>query len=171
MIMAEHTIPKPDWLNPPETVHAVLCYITRGDEFLLLLKSKGRFGEGFWNAPGGKINPFEKPEIAVRREVLEETGLEIFETKEMGTLEFYFGKKEIPDWTALVFICSKFSGNVTSSPEGELEWFKKDKLPFDQMWADDKYWLPLLIEGKKFHGVFVFSSDSKKLLEHKITLA
>lgn len=161
---------KPNWLSPPGTVRAVLCYITRGEECLLLLKSKGRFGEGFWNAPGGKIEANEDMLEAVKREVLEETGLDVIEAKQVGFLEFYFGKeKNLPDWVAFVFICSKFSGSLVQSAEGELRWWNKSSLPFDQMWADDKYWIPLLMQGKKFRGTFVFSNDSKKLLEHSVT--
>ncbi len=166
--------PKVDWLNPPATIHAVLCYISKGDEYLLLLKSKGRFGEGFWNAPGGKVEPGETSEQAAAREVLEETGLKVMELIAAGSVEFYFGKgKERPDWSVQVFHCSKFLESEKpslSSDEGELRWFHKDALPYDNMWADDRYWLPHLIEGKKFEGVFVFSEDSKELLKASVTL-
>ena len=43
------------------------------------------------------------------------------------------------------------------------------KLPMDQMWEDDRYWLPLLVEGVKFHGRFEFTADSKKLIRHEIS--
>ena len=61
-------------LNPKETIRAVLCYLKRDRKFLLLLKASGKFGEGFWNAPGGKIELGETAEDAARREVKEETG-------------------------------------------------------------------------------------------------
>lgn len=162
---------KPDWLNPPSTVNAVLCYLNKGNSYLLLLKSKGKFGEGFWNAPGGKVEPNETPEDAVRREVREETGLRAIELTEAGSLQFYFGKdKRVPDWAVIVYACTRFNGRLVESKEGKLQWFKKEELPYDQMWADDRHWLPLLIEGKKFRGSFVFTSDSKHLLSSAITL-
>jgi 8-oxo-dGTP diphosphatase len=159
-----------DWLNPPKTVEAVLCHIRRGDEFLLLLKSKGRFGEGFWNAPGGKIEIGESSEQAARREVDEETGLSVLEMSRVGDLKFYFGKdKQTPDWQVDVFLCPKFSGELKSEvDEGELRWFNKSDIPYDQMWADDRYWMPLLIQGKKFSGSFVFSENGKELLKSTI---
>lgn len=162
---------KPDWLNPPKTVQAVLCYLDKNNQYLLLLKSKGKFGEGLWNAPGGKIEPKEKPEEAVKREVLEETGLRVLELIKAGSLKFFFGKsKQIPDWFVNVFVCSKFEGEVNESHEGKLLWFNKNTLPYDEMWADDRHWLPLLIDGKKFEGTFIFSEDSKELLKSSITL-
>lgn len=158
-----------DWLNPPSTVHAVLCYINRGDEYLLLLKSKGKFGEGFWNAPGGKVEPGETPQQAAKREVLEETGLSIVDARYAGYLEFYFGpgKKE-PDWIAQVFKTSSFSGEMKQSEEGVLRWFNKWNIPYEHMWEDDRHWLPLLILGKKFSGTFEFTPDSKKIVKFNV---
>jgi 8-oxo-dGTP pyrophosphatase MutT (NUDIX family) len=162
---------KPDWLNPSNTVHAVLCYINKGNQYLLLLKSKGKFGEGFWNAPGGKIEPNESPEAAAKREVLEETGLKVLELTKAGSLKFFFGKaKQKPDWFVEVFVCSKFEGEPKESKEGRLGWFRKNALPYDEMWADDRHWLPLLTQGKRFEGTFIFSEDSKELLGSSITL-
>ena len=43
---------------------AVLCYIRDGGRVLLQHKAEGRFGGGFWNAPGGKIVDGESPEQA-----------------------------------------------------------------------------------------------------------
>jgi len=135
----------------------------------LLLKASGRFGGGFWNAPGGKINEGESSEEAARREVLEETGLTVINLERMGFLEFFFGPgKSKPDWTAEVFVTSDFSGEQRESKEGRLEWFSMQELPMEQMWEDDRYWLPLLVEGVKFDGRFEFTADSKKLIRHEI---
>jgi 8-oxo-dGTP diphosphatase len=158
-----------DLLNPTQTIRAVLCYIRNENQFLLLLKSSGRFGGGFWNAPGGKIKDGEDPVIAAKREVLEETGLTVEDLEKMGFLEFLFGAgKQKPDWTAEVFITTKFSGSIHESEEGKLQWIPKENLPLGQMWQDDRYWLPLLVEGKKFRGSFQFSSDSKDLLSYNV---
>lgn len=156
-------------LNPKETIRAVLCYLKRDGNYLLLLKARGRFGGGFWNAPGGKIERGESPEEAAIREVFEETGLAISRPEKVGSLEFYFGSgKKRPDWIAEVFTASNFSGTQMESDEGRLEWFPEDKLPLDQMWEDDRHWLPLLVRGEKFRGVFEFTSDSKKLVSYTI---
>lgn len=160
-----------DWLNPPSTIRAVLCHINKENEYLLLLKSKGKFGEGFWNAPGGKLEPGETPEEAARREVFEETGLRVKELVKAGSLKFYFGEsKQVPDWLVDVYVCSKFEANIVESQEGELRWFNKNSLPYEKMWADDRDWLPLLIQGKKFQGTFIFSEDSKEILSSSIAL-
>jgi 8-oxo-dGTP diphosphatase len=156
-------------LNPKNTIKAVLCYLKQGNKYLLLLKAKGRFGAGLWNAPGGKIENGETAEDAAIREVREETGLIVSNLENRGSLEFYFGHGKVkPDWVAEVFTASEYSGAIKESDEGKLEWFSEDRLPLDQMWEDDRYWLPLLINGIKFRGVFEFTADSKILVSHTI---
>ncbi len=104
------------------------------------MKASGKFGGGFWNAPGGKIKAEESPQDAAKREVLEETGLSVRTLENIGYLEFFFGPgKKRPDWTAEVFLTTEFAGEVRESEEGRLEWFSKDNLPMNQMWQDDKY--------------------------------
>jgi 8-oxo-dGTP diphosphatase len=157
-------------LNPPQTIRAVLCYLKDGENYLLLLKAKDRFGGGFWNSPGGKIEPNESAVDAAKREVLEETGIAIRSLERVGSLSFYFGHgKSRPDWTAEVFISSDFHGTRKASAEGELRWFKSSEFPYDSMWEDDRYWIPLMIRGEKFHGAFEFTEDSKKLVTYKIS--
>lgn len=43
---------------------------------LLILKNRPEWQKGRWNAPGGKVEPNEQPLAAMRREYLEETGLD-----------------------------------------------------------------------------------------------
>lgn len=48
--------------------------VFRGDETLLIRRGKAPF-KGRWSIPGGRLRPGERLEDAVRREVLEETGV------------------------------------------------------------------------------------------------
>jgi 8-oxo-dGTP pyrophosphatase MutT (NUDIX family) len=166
---------KESYLNPANTIEAVLCHICDASKkrYLLLLKDKDRFGGGFWNAPGGKVEKSETPEQAAIREVTEETGLEIENLEKYGLLEFYFGKgKSRPDWLVHVYKATLFSSQeskyISSSKEGVLKWFDADKIPYEQMWQDDRYWLPLLFSGKRFRGTFEFTSDSKELVSGRV---
>jgi 8-oxo-dGTP diphosphatase len=149
-------------------IGATLCHIIKDSKIQLLKKSAGRFGEGKWNAPGGKLEDEEDPEAGAIREVYEETGLAVMNLKLFGLLQFYFGQKQEVDWLVYVFSANDFLGKIIASDEGELRWFNLEKIPYTEMWEDDKHWLPLLLNSKQFEGTFFFDSEGKSLLDFKI---
>ena len=151
-------------------VEATLCEIIHGGRLLLQRKSAGRFGAGKWNGPGGKVEPGETPLECVVREVWEETGLTVSRLTERGVVDFYFGEKPEPDWVVHIYTTSTFDGEPRESDEGELRWWSLDEIPYGEMWMDDAHWLPLLLEGKKFRGVFWYSVDGSKLLRHRLAV-
>lgn len=148
----------------------VLCHIRQGGQVLLQKKAEGLWGGGKWNAPGGKLRSGESPEEGVVREVFEETGLQIDALRYHATLTFFFGPGEEPDWIVHVFSASRFSGQLRSSGEGQLRWFPEDQIPYDEMWPDDRHWLPHLLVGKQFEATFWFDEKTEKLLRHRLAL-
>ncbi len=149
-------------------MRATICEIIKDNRILLQHKALGRFGEGKWNGPGGKLKQDETPTQGVIREVSEETGLTILDPALIGEIDFYFGEKPEPDWETYIFRASKYSGVLTPSDEGELRWFNLDEIPYSDMWQDDEYWLPALIEGKRFNGTFWFNEDGTELMRHRL---
>jgi len=145
-------------------VIATLCHIIGDNRLLLQKKSEGLFGEGKWNGVGGKLEVNESPETCVAREVFEETGLKALDLKFHGVLNFYFGDRDELDWIVYVFSTRVFEGEPRAGGEGNLQWFAFEDIPYDEMWQDDKYWLPLLLEGKSFRGNFYFDEEGKELL-------
>jgi 8-oxo-dGTP diphosphatase len=151
------------------TIRATLCFIVRDDEVLLLKKSKGLFGQGKWNAPGGKILPGEAPETCAVREVLEETRLRVKDLEQVATVHFYkHDKRDSPDWTVSVYLSRVFEGAPTSGREGIVRWFNVDALPFEEMWEDDRHWHKLALAGKRIEGWFYYAGDFDKLVDYKI---
>lgn len=140
-----------------------LCYIRDRGRVLLQLKAQDRFGAGRWNGPGGKIRDGESPAEAMVREVREETGLTVCDLVDHGTLTFYFGDTVEPSYVVHVFSAQEYDGELRESDEGRLEWFPEDTLPYDQMWPDDEIWVPHLLAGRRFRGVFRLSEDLSRL--------
>lgn len=54
-----------------------------------------------------------------------------------------------------------------SSTEMQPQWFQLDEVPFKQMWADDVYWFPLVLQRKLFRGYFKFQGQDT-ILEHTL---
>jgi 8-oxo-dGTP pyrophosphatase MutT (NUDIX family) len=67
--------PSPDF-RPTLYALAAVVYAERDGEILLLKRAGGALS-GQWFLPGGAVDPGELPEVAARRELLEESGLEI----------------------------------------------------------------------------------------------
>ena len=143
-----------------------LLYIVKGDEVLLIEKKRG-LGKGFYNGVGGKVEDGETPIKTAVRECIEEIGVEPINPTWMGVLEFYndgalYGYVH-------VFVAKDYKGEPKETEEAKPIWFKIDRLPYDNMWEDDKYWLPLVLkEGKKIYGIFEFVENWKKLIGMKI---
>jgi len=140
----------------------------KGEAVLLQKKSKGLFGADRWNGVGGKLKPNETPEECVKREVFEETSLKVLGLRFHGILNFYFGDRKEPLWIVYVFSTRTFEGEPRSGEEGELRWFGFEEIPYDEMWQDDRHWLPLLLEGKSFEGDFYFDRDGRELLDFNL---
>ena len=129
------------------------------------MKKRG-FGVGKWNGFGGKVLPTETIEEAARREVQEEAGIQVKDLNKVGILDFIFcGSTEILE--VHVFKSEKFSGIITESEEMKPQWFHLDEIPFDQMWPDDPFWIPLFLSGKKFKGTFSFG-ESDTILKQRL---
>ncbi|MDO8668821.1 MAG: 8-oxo-dGTP diphosphatase [Candidatus Buchananbacteria bacterium] len=133
-----------------------LCIIHQHPRVLLGLKKRG-FGVGRWNGFGGKLMEDETIEEAARREIKEESNIEVDELDKMGIIEFEFqGNPEILE--VHIFKSQNFSGELIESEEMKPQWFEVDEIPFEEMWPDDKYWLPLFLAGQKFRGKFIFGA-------------
>lgn len=53
------------------------------------------------------------------------------------------------------------------APEMRPQWFQLDQIPFADMWPDDSYWFPLLLQKKKFCGHFRFQ-DQDTILDYSL---
>jgi len=145
-----------------------LCYlINNKNQVLLIMKKKG-FGNGKWNGPGGKVQNGESLEQAAIREVEEETGLKPIKPRQLGFIEFIWEHKPENNQKCHIFQTKKFTGKLCETEECLPKWFNLNKIPYDQMWEDDIYWLPEALAGEKIKYRFFFDENDKYLNHEKI---
>ncbi len=132
--------------------HTVLLLL-KGDEILLGMKKRG-FGKGNYLGIGGKIEKGESSMEGVVRECREEIGVVVQRPKFHGQVKFNFLAK--PEWNSVVDVYSSetWAGEPTESEEIKPRWFNKRELPLEQMWHDNRYWLPLVLNGRVFYAEF-----------------
>jgi len=104
----------------------------------------------------------------MEREIQEEAGVELKDLRKVGIIDFEF--KDNPEILQVhLFRSDDFFGEPIESEEMKPQWFHVDEIPFDDMWPDDRYWIPLFLSGKKFKGKFLFGESDvisdKELVE------
>ncbi len=145
-----------DWKTwkPRET--ATLMFV-RMDGMVLLIRKLQGMGAGLINAPGGRVDPGETPVQGAVREAQEELHVTPIDPQEVGLLEFQF-----VDGYSLrchLFTATAYEGVPTQTEEAIPMWIDEREMPYGQMWADDRIWYPLLMQGRKFHGRFLFDGE------------
>ena len=140
-------------------IETTLALLKQGDKILLAMKKRG-FGAGNYNGVGGKIKENETPEEAMIRETQEEIFVTPTEYEKVGIVEFEeYIKGEKQNLIFHLYMVNKWIGEPTESDEMKPYWFKMDSIPYDKMFADDKYWLPLVLGGKKIDAHFSFDEN------------
>jgi ADP-ribose pyrophosphatase YjhB (NUDIX family) len=146
-----------DWTTWAPRDTAVLLFVIRGGEALLIRKKRG-LGAGKISAPGGRIEPDESPEEAAVREAREELGITAEPPRRRGFLRFQF----VDGYSLSCHVLSSdgCAGEARETDEAIPLWTPLDAIPFDEMWADDRLWIPLMLAGRPFDGRFVFDGDA-----------
>ena len=136
-----------------------LCIVNQHQRILLGMKKRG-FGAGRWNGFGGKVNRNEHVDEAALRELREEAGILAHGIEERGVIEFAF-KNDPLNIEMHVFAVNGFDGEPFETEEMAPKWFNVSEIPFEEMWPDDRHWLPLFLAGKNFKGRFFFDGHDK----------
>ena len=154
-----------DWHTWSPREWATICFIQKEGELLLIRKKRG-LGAGKINAPGGKIEHGESALESAIRETREEIGVIPIAPQACGELHFQFADGYSLHCT--VFLATRFEGEPIETDEATPLWVPIAAVPFDEMWEDDRHWLPLMLDGKTFTGFFTF--DGETMLTKKIEI-
>ena len=134
--------------------NTTLCYIERGDAYLLLhrVKKEHDLNRDKWIGLGGKLEPGESPEDCLLREVREETGLTLTSWRYRGIVTFV--SDEWGTEYMHLFTADAWEGQIRQDcDEGVLEWIDREMLLSLPIWEGDKIFLRLLDEDASFFSL------------------
>lgn len=124
-----------------KTVLVAACALIDADNRVLIAqRPDGKAMAGLWEFPGGKVEPGERPEETLIRELHEELGIEV---KEACLAPLTFASHVYDDFHLLMplYICRRWEGMVTAREHKNLAWVRANKLRDYPMPAAD---LPLI---------------------------
>ena len=145
-------------------VPRTLIFITRGDQILLI---KGaplkRLWANLYNGIGGHIEPGEDVHSAAKRELIEETGLNVEDLWLCGTIIIDTGKN--PGIGIFVFRGESDSGEPRASQEGILEWVAINEAEQLPLVEDLPFLLPRVFTTRKgdepFSGQYHYDENDQ----------
>ncbi|AMJ61753.1 NTP pyrophosphohydrolase [Bosea sp. PAMC 26642] len=106
----------------------VACALIDADNRVLVAqRPEGKSLAGLWEFPGGKLEPGERPEPALIRELSEELGISV---KEDCLAPLTFASHAYPNFHLLMplYICRRWQGLVASREGQALKWVRPGKL-------------------------------------------
>ena len=134
-------------------INSALIYVERGDEYLMLHRTKKEndLNRDKWIGIGGKFEENESPEDCMLREAREETGLTLTSWRYRGIVTFLSDRWET-EYMHL-FTADGYSGTLRQCDEGDLAWIKKSELLKLKLWEGDKIFLRLLDSDEPFFSL------------------
>ena len=114
-----------------KTIEVVAAIILRDGAYFATQRGYGEF-EGMWEFPGGKIEPGESQETALKREIQEELGVDITIGELLCTTEYDYPTFHL---TMHCYLCSVASGEIELREHKSAQWLTAETL-------DTVEWLP-----------------------------
>ena len=145
-------------------IQTTLCYVTRGDQVLMLhrVKKKNDVNQDKWIGIGGKFEENEAPEECLLREAKEETGLTLTRWQCRGIVTFLNTVCE--GEYMYLFTADEFAGALKECDEGDLQWVSREFLAELPKWEGDRIFLDLLWQDAPFF-LLTLRYDGDKLIE------
>lgn len=118
--------------------------IWRGDTVLITRRPRGSSMEGLWEFPGGKREPGETMEECLRRELMEELGIEADIGGVIVEVDHIYPERQI---SLVAMTCKGFTGEPSAIGCDELRWVPLEELLTYEMCPPDRTVAKVLISN------------------------
>jgi 8-oxo-dGTP diphosphatase len=117
--------------------------VDRDNRVLIAQRPAGKSMAGLWEFPGGKVADGETPEAALRRELMEELGIDVCET---CLAPFTFASHSYADFHLLMplYLCRNWDGEIAPREGQVVKWVRANRLSEYPMPAADIPLIPML---------------------------
>ena len=119
---------------------------------------------GKWIGICGHLEEDESPDECIRREIVEETGLGVYNLRLRGIVTFI-----LPDWgneLTFLYTADTEEEKVKDCAEGELKWIPIKDIMSLELWEGDKIFLPLLQERTDCFSLKLIYDVGGKLMRY-----
>ena len=114
-----------------KTINVVAALIRDGKRVFATARGYGNY-KGWWEFPGGKVEPGESPENALVREIREELDSEISVDEYISTIEHDYPEFHL---SMRCYWCSLISGDLVLKEAEDAKWLDVETI-------DSVKWLP-----------------------------
>jgi 8-oxo-dGTP diphosphatase len=122
-----------------------VALIDSDNRILIAQRPEGKQLAGLWEFPGGKLDPNERPEQALIRELREELGIEVKDSC-LAPLTFASYAYEEFHLLMLLYVCRRWEGMVRPLEGQALKWVQARDLRHYPMPPADEPLIPALID-------------------------
>jgi 8-oxo-dGTP diphosphatase len=124
---------------------AAVALVDADGRVLLARRPEGKSMAGLWEFPGGKVEPGERPEETLIRELHEELGIEV---KEACLAPLTFASHGYENFHLLMplWVCRRWTGTAVGREGQELSWVRPQRLREFPMPPADEPIIPHLLE-------------------------
>lgn len=106
-------------------VQVAAAIIRRAENVLIAKRPMDKHKGGYWEFPGGKIEPGESPEIALAREITEEVSIIIRKPQLFSTIDFEYPEKKV---SLQFYSVTEFTGKAEGLEGQEVRWVPVSQL-------------------------------------------